>query len=585
MNVSLMRFTLVLLPSLLLGCGSSPQTAIGDGGADLSLDAFRADASSTDAFASDALSDAAEVDGSSACTSSADCERINEVCQDSDHTCACAAGYELAGSACVPEAGLIQQEYLKASNTGADDGFGVAAAVSADGNTIAVSAVGESSNARGVGGDETDDSSDSSGAVYVFARDGVTWRQQAYIKTSNSEAGDGFGAIGAVALSGDGSTLVVGAISEDSAASGVGGDQTSNSATSAGAVYVFTRTADSWSQQAYIKASNPDSQDLFGRRVAVSADGDTVAVGTEYESSNATGVGGIQSDNTSLGAGAVYVFARVGTAWSQEAYVKASNTDANDGFGTSVSLSGDGNLLAVGAPGEDGAGTGLGGTDSDDSFTGAGAAYLFERVAHSWTQTAYVKASNTSSVDAFGSSIAIASDGHTLVVGAQTEDGASQGINGNQSVRGAFYSGAAYIFAQSGSTWVQQAYVKASNAEGMDLFGKAVSISADGSTVLVSTSREGSSAVGINGDESDNSAVQSGAVYLLQRVGSAWTQEAYLKASNSEAGDQFAAIGISGDAHTIVVGAVSEDSAATGVAGDQTSNAQTDSGAAYVFAR
>ena len=167
-------------------------------------------------------------------------------------------------------------------------------------------------------------------------------------------AGDQFGY--AVALSGDGNTLAVGAEMEGSAAAGINGNQADNSADAAGAVYVFARSGGGWSQQAYIKASNPGSNDQFGAALALSADGNTLAVAAQFEDSAATGINGNQADNSMSESGAVYVFTRAGGKWSQQAYVKASNTgeqDDGDTFGYAVALSDDGNTLAVGAPGED----------------------------------------------------------------------------------------------------------------------------------------------------------------------------------------------------------------------------------------
>ncbi len=146
-----------------------------------------------------------------------------------------------------------------------------------------------------------------------------------------------------MALSGD--TLVVGAYEEDSNATGVNGEQGNNLASNAGAAYVFVRSGNTWSQQAYLKASNTGADDLFGWSVALS--GDTLVVGAWGEDSNATGVGGDQGNNLAEYAGAAYVFVRSGGLWSQQAYLKASNTGADDGFGSSVALSGD--TLVVGA--------------------------------------------------------------------------------------------------------------------------------------------------------------------------------------------------------------------------------------------
>ena len=167
------------------------------------------------------------------------------------------------------------------------------------------------------------------------------FRQEAYVKASNTGAADFFG--WSVAISGD--TVVVGAPGEDSSATGVNGDETNNSASAAGAAYVFTRSAGAWSQQAYLKASYTWPDDNFGWSVAVS--GDTVVVGAYREDSLATGVNGNQIDNSATDAGAAYVFTRSAGAWSQQAYVKASNTGAGDRFGWSVAI--DADTVVVGA--------------------------------------------------------------------------------------------------------------------------------------------------------------------------------------------------------------------------------------------
>ena len=192
----------------------------------------------------------------------------------------------------------------------------------------------------------------------------------------------------------------------------------------------YYRTAGVWSQQAYIKASNTDDGDHFGVSVALS--GDTLAVGTRFEDSAATGIDGDQSDNNAANAGAVYVFTRTAGVWSQQAYVKASNTDAGDGFGVRVALSGD--RLAVGARFEGSAATSIDGDETDNSAANAGAVYLFTRNAGVWSQTDYVKASNTDAGDEFGASIALSGD--TLAVGASFEDSVATGIDGDQSNTG-----------------------------------------------------------------------------------------------------------------------------------------------------
>ena len=134
----------------------------------------------------------------------------------------------------------------------------------------------------------------------------MTWSQQAYIKASNTDVNDRFGA--SVALSRDGSALVVGAPRESSAAIGIGGDQSNNAAVFAGAAYVFGRNGATWNQQAYVKASNTGLQDNFGASVAVSDDGVSLAVGAQQEASAATGIDGNQDSDETFRAGAVYVF-------------------------------------------------------------------------------------------------------------------------------------------------------------------------------------------------------------------------------------------------------------------------------------
>jgi hypothetical protein len=463
---------------------------------------------------------------------------------------------------------FAQDAYVKASNTEAGDVFGYSVALSGD--TLAVGAYGEDSAATG---NESDNNAPFSGAVYVFTRDGAgVWEQQAYVKASNTGERDQFGI--SVALDGD--TLAVGASREDSAATGIDGDESNNDVTDAGAVYVFTRDgAGVWEQQAYVKASNTGAGDNFGHSVALS--GDTLAVGAYLEDSTATGIDDNESDNTAPGSGAVYVFTRDGAGvWSQQAYVKASNTGASDEFGYSVALSGD--TLAVGAHLEASAVTD---DESNNDAPDSGAVYVFTRDgAGVWSQQAYVKATNTGENDRFGYSVALSGD--TLAVGAVGEDSAAIGINGDESDNNEANSGAVYVFARDGAgVWSQQAYVKSSNAEAGDRFGRSVALSGD--TLAVGAVLEESAAIGIDGDQTDNTAPDAGAVYLFTRDGAGvWEQQAYVKASNTDTGDSFgSSVALSGD--TLAVGAYQEDSAATDVGGDESDNAASGSGAVYLF--
>ena len=481
-------------------------------------------------------------------------------------------------------AAYVQQAYAKASNTESADFFGGAAALSVDGNTLAVGAFNESSAATGIGGNQADNTAQGYGAVYVFTRAGANWTQQAYIKASNSDANDYFGT--SVTLSADGSTLAVGAGNESSAATGIEGNQVDNSASQSGAVYVLTRAGTTWTQQAYIKASNPDANDHFGEKsVALSSDGNTLAVGAYGESSAATGIGGNQADNTAVSAGAVYVFTRTGTTWTQQAYVKASNSEAIDHFGESIALSSDGNTLAAGAPEEQSAATGVGGNQADNTAGNSGAVYVFTRAGTAWTQQAYIKASNTGPNDFFGQDVALSSDGNTLAVGAINESSAATGIGGNQSDNSASNSGAVYLFTRPVSTWIQQAYVKASNTGTDDNFGVEVALSVDGSKLMVGAFAESSGATGIGGNEVDDSTMNSGATYAFTRANTTWSQEANIKASNTGPNDRFGkSVALSADGGTVVVGAFAESSSATGIGGNQADNSAAASGAVYIFA-
>ena len=465
-----------------------------------------------------------------------------------------------------------EQAYLKASNPGGGDWFSNSVGVSGD--TVVVGAFHEDSDTTGVQNTATPTTNENlanSGAAYVFVRTGGTttgtWTQQAFLKASNAAAGDLFAI---VAVSGD--TVVVGARGEDSSTTGV--NTTPNeSAADSGAAYVFVRSGTTWTQQAYLKASNPGADDWSGYSVAVS--GDTVVVGAHKEDSSTTGANSTANESAT-DSGAAYVYIRSGTTWSQQAYLKSSNNGnaPNDYFGLSVAVSGD--TVVVGAYAEDSSTTGVNSTANEDAVD-SGAAYVFVRSGTTWSQQAYLKPSTTGAGDVFGFSVAVSGD--TVVVGSHGEDGSATGVNStpDESASGA---GAAYVFVRSGTTWSQQAYLKASNTGVGDLFGFAVAVSGD--TVVVGAVFEDSNTTGVN-STANNSANDAGAAYVFVRSGTTWTQQAYLKASNTGADDYFGvSIAVSGD--TVVVGADLEDSSTTGV-NSTANNSAADAGAAYVFVR
>lgn len=382
----------------------------------------------------------------------------------------------------------------------------------------------------------------------------------------------------------DGTLLAVSSRFEDSNATGINGNQADNSASNSGAVYVFERSGATWTQEAYIKASNTEANDLFGHSMRLSGDGTTLAIGARDEDSNATGINGNQADNSAGNSGAVYVYTRSGGIWAQQAYIKASNTGAFDTFGTALALSKDGNTLAVSATDEDSNATGINGNQANNSSSGSGAVYVYTRSGATWSQQAYIKASNTGSGDGFGDAISLTEDGNIMAISALSEGSNAIGINGNQNNNIASASGAVYVFIRTGAVWIQEAYIKASNSEASDQFGQDLSLSSNGSRLVVGARTEDSNAIGINGNQIDNSAGSAGAAYSFARGSGTWIQDAYIKASNTQANDQFGfALALSGNGTTLVVGAVGEDSNATGVGGDQTNNAAGSSGAVYVI--
>lgn len=407
--------------------------------------------------------------------------------------------------------GWRQSAYLKASNTDILDDFGSAVTISGRGDTIAIGAHAEDSAAIGVDGDGGDNARGDSGAVYVFVYDEYGWRQQAYLKASNT--GGAFGRN--VSLSHTGDRLAIAAPTEDSGATGVDGDQNDLGALSSGAVYVFDRSDGKWQQTAYLKASNTGAGDQFGRAVSLSADGTVIAVGAYGEDSTATGVNGIQSDNRAPRSGAAYVFRYEMNEWKDDAYIKASNTDPDDVFGSRLALSADGVTLAVSAFQESSETIGVNGDQGDNNAPRSGAVYVFYRASGVWSQHAYVKASNAEANDNFGGSLAISGAGDVLVVGAGLESSRTDGIHGDESDNSLPASGAAYIFQRSGQDWSQVAYMKASNPDEEDRFGYGVALAADGGTLSVGAFRESSRATGVDGDQDDNSRIYSGAVYVF----------------------------------------------------------------------
>ena len=341
----------------------------------------------------------------------------------------------------------------------------------------------------------------------VFVRRNGSWSQQAQLSAVNAAGDVVVEGIRSISISADGNTLVVGIDDDDSIGELMG------------AAYVFVRNGESWEQQAQLLA-DPDDPDIrsnvnarFGHKVSINAAGDTVAVSAENEA------------RTGFITGVVHVFVKVNGDWQRQAALVGRTVESRTGFGTSIfggyarslSLSADGNLLAVGSI-EDNAAT--------DSIVRAGAVYLYERNNGTWQQQGYVQASNPpqstdssfngGSSHGFGGNINLSADGNVLAAGAIGESSSATGINGDQTQSGDLRSsGAVYVFTQVNGSWQQKAYVKALASHGSLFFGAAISLDADGKTLAVGTPGDRSGATGINGNPFGFTGPRNGAIFLF----------------------------------------------------------------------
>jgi hypothetical protein len=330
----------------------------------------------------------------------------------------------------------------------------------------------------------------SSGSAYVFTRNNKTWTQQAKLIASDSAAEDKFGY--SVFLSDD--TALIGAIEDD------------DNGVDSGSAYVFTFTGTTWIQEAKLLASDGSAEDHFGYSVSLS--GNTALIAAALD------------DDKGDYSGSVYVFTRTGTIWTQQAKLLASDGTAWDYFGWSVSLAGDSAL--IGAPSD------------DDNGESSGSAYVFSRTGTIWSLQAKLLASDGTAWDCFGRSVSLSSD--TALIGAPFHD------NGMD-------SGSTYIFTRTGSTWMQQAKIHASDSVDYTLFGCSVSLFDN--TALIGASN---------------------AAYIFTCTGINWTKQAKLLPSDITGGDFFG-WSVSLDDNTALIGAYLDDD--NGV----------DSGSAYVFTK
>lgn len=282
-----------------------------------------------------------------------------------------------------------------------------------------------------------------------------------------------------------------------------------------GAAYVFLRTGLTWTEQAKLVASDGGLNHEFGSSVGIS--GNTIVVGANGHSYK----------------GAAYVFERVGTTWTEQAKLVAADGATIDYFGYSVAIAGD--TVVIGAF-----------SDDVGEALDQGSVYVFQRTGTTWTQQAKLVASDGTQFARFGDSVDIFGD--TVVVGAVVDN---VGSNAEQ--------GSAYVFQRTGTTWMEQAKLVASDGSAGDNFGDSISLSND--TVVVGASRDD-----VGG------AYDRGSAYVFQRAGTTWTEEAKLVASDGAPLDYFGYTVASSD-DTAIVGAY------------HASAASSLQGTAYVFQR
>ena len=389
---------------------------------------------------------------------------------------------------------VTQQSKLVASDAQASDRFGCSVDVNRFGD-IAI-----------IGAFQEDTGGTDAGAAYIFNGSGSTWSQAAKIQSSDKQTGDQFGFKTAMDFSG--LTVACSANLEDS-----------NYHTNGGSVYIFTRSgSSSWSQQAKLTSSDGLNNDTFGGSLAISNTGNTVAVG-------APGYGLYGSSY-----GAVYIFTRSGTTWSQQAKLQPSNIANPDFFGIDVDLSHSGNyLIASNSPGVE-----------------SQSAYIFTRSGTTWSEQAELQAGDVPGQLGFGKSVSISVYGNTAIVGSYT---------------GA-YTGFAYIFTRSGTTWSQVAKLQPSDGVVGDGFGRSVSIDQFGDIAVIGAPYQ------------NTGANHAGSVYIFTKSGTTWTQTKKIQASDVTANGEFGdSVSISWDGSVIIVGGT-----------EYNSSGSVTGGAAYIFA-
>lgn len=353
-------------------------------------------------------------------------------------------------------AGWVQQAYLKAAQPEAGAGFGLAVAVSDDGDTIVVGAPFEA-HAQG------------EGAVHVFHRAFGTWHAQSPLLPA---AGGQAGLFGTrVAIAGQGGVIAVAA-------------REGTAALAHGAVHLFGQRDGRWVPAARLESVVPVAGDGFGQSLALAADGRTLAVGSRPDAAAAIPPAGA--------AGSVHVFAHDAAGWTRAAALPDTGAGPAERVATEVALSADGQRLAVGTLGAAGR---------------ASAVRVFDRQPQGWAQSATVP--GVSAGWGFGERLSLSADGRRLAVSAMYEP--LQAVSGTERAE----AGAVYLFTDTGGgQWSQTERLSTARGRAGDLFGSAVSLSGDGRWVATGARLEDGGARGVDAGLPATPAANSGAVYV-----------------------------------------------------------------------
>lgn len=428
--------------------------------------------------------------------------------------------------------------FFKSENPDRYDFLGEHVAVSKNGKTIFATSPGDDSSYT-ENGSMNNDVVDS-GAVYVYElNEDNDWYQSSFIKARDAVSGDSFG--NDVAINSDGSLLAVSAHMSDSA----------NYDENVGSVYIFEKTEDGWFQKQKIQVSEVITS-RFGNSLALDDTGQVLVVAS--------------SENN----GTVRIYRADDTGMYTDSPQVLAAPDLNEtNFGNSIALSGDANVLVVGAS--------LAGkvTVTHDDEEGLsedfyeGRAYIYELDESAWVLTTELEAPNPRLDGYFGTEVAVSSDGTTIGIG---EPG------------GAIQPGIAHILRKNNEVWSYDGSLsEEENSYEDDDYGRSIAIDSSGNLILIGAKAEDSSSTGISSAISwDGLVPESGAVYLYS-IESDVKRLAYIKAKQSGPGDFFGEDVALSDDGTIVISASNESSASTGINDEVTDNSLRHAGAIYVY--